>query len=223
MGLFLLGAHLGSFESIRTVGRQQPELTITVTMYEENARKINAILASINPAVRADVIGLGHVDSMLRVSERLDAGGLIGILADRTLPGHGEHAARSMPFLGSPALFPLGPLRMAAMLKRRVIFMTGLYRGGNRYEIHFETLTDFTDVPRAQRDATLNRALVDYVALLEKYCRLAPYNWFNYFDFWQNDSNRTSAPAEPEAAPLKPESKLEPEPEAEVQPGQSKP
>jgi predicted LPLAT superfamily acyltransferase len=195
-GAFLLGAHLGSFEAIREVGRRQPELIITVTMYEENARKINAILESINPALQANVIGLGHVDSMLRVREKLDAGGMIGILADRTLPGHGKHAARSVPFLGEPAMFPLGPLRMAAMLKRRVIFMTGLYRGGNRYEIHFETLTDFTDVPRNQRDATLSRALTDYVALVEKYCRTAPYNWFNYFDFWQMESGTQAGNSE---------------------------
>jgi predicted LPLAT superfamily acyltransferase len=23
-----------------------------------------------------------------------------------------------------------------------------------------------------------------YVARLEHYCRLSPYNWFNFYDFW---------------------------------------
>jgi predicted LPLAT superfamily acyltransferase len=76
---------------------------------------------------------------------------------------------------------------MAAMLRRPVIFMTGLYRGGNRYDIHFEKLADFTQIERAERGAQVQAALARYVALLEKHCRSAPYNWFNYFDFWQTE------------------------------------
>jgi predicted LPLAT superfamily acyltransferase len=26
-----------------------------------------------------------------------------------------------------------------------------------------------------------------YADRLEHYCRLAPYNWFNFHDFWQSD------------------------------------
>ena len=44
-----MGAHLGSFEMIGSVARQQPALRIAMAMYEENARKINAMLRAINP------------------------------------------------------------------------------------------------------------------------------------------------------------------------------
>lgn len=191
-GAFLIGAHLGSFEVVRAIGRTRPDMRVAVTMYEDNARRINAILASINPAAKQDVIGLGQVDSMLKVREYLDTGSMIGILADRTLLGDARDSMQRVDFLGSPAAFPLGPLHMAAMLKRPVIFMTGLYRGGNRYDIHFEKLADFTQIERAERGAQVQAALARYVALLEKHCRSAPYNWFNYFDFWQTEQ---SAPA----------------------------
>jgi predicted LPLAT superfamily acyltransferase len=183
-GAFLMGAHLGSFEVVRAIGRAQPHIRVAITMYEENARKINAILAAVNPAAHHDVIGLGKVDAMLKVRERLDAGSLVGILADRTLRQAGD-ALKERDFLGAPAAFPLGPLHMAAVLRRPVVFMTGLYLGGNRYDIHFETLADFSKVERGERAAAVDAALTRYVALLEKYCRAAPYNWFNYFDFWQ--------------------------------------
>jgi predicted LPLAT superfamily acyltransferase len=183
-GAFLMGAHLGSFEVVRAIGRAQPDMRIAITMYEENARKINAILAAVNPAAHHDVIGLGRVDSMLKVREHLDSGSMIGILADRTLR-HAGDTMKELDFLGTPAAFPLGPLHMAAVLKRPVIFMTGLYRGGNRYDIHFEPLADFSNVQRGERAAEVQAALARYVALLEQYCRAAPYNWFNYFDFWQ--------------------------------------
>jgi predicted LPLAT superfamily acyltransferase len=180
-GVLLMGAHLGSFEVMRALGRQRTGRGISMLMYEENARKINATLAAINPAAVQDIIPLGHMESMLAAKEKLDAGHLVGMLADRRLGGD---PVREIDFLGAPALFPLGPFRVAAMLRRPVLFMTGLYLGGNRYRIHFESLADFSQVDRSQRDAAIEAAQRAYVARLEHHCRTAPCNWFNFFDFW---------------------------------------
>lgn len=182
-GVLLMGAHLGSFEVMRALGRQYFEEGVVMLMYEENARKLNATLAAINPAALQDIIPLGRVDSMLRAREKLAAGHLVGMLADR---GLGNDLTRELDFLGAPAQFPTGPFRVAAMLQRPVMFMTGLYLGGNRYRIHLEPLADFTDLPRGERDAAIAAAQRAYVARLEHYCRQAPYNWFNFFDFWRS-------------------------------------
>ena len=181
-GLFLMGAHLGSFEVIRAIGRKHADLRVAMLMHEDNAQKINAMLAAINPEAVQDIIGLGHIDSMLKVRERLDAGGVVGMLVDRT---PGNDTLYPVQILGADACLPGGPFRMAALLRRPVVFMTGLYLGGNRYAIHFEPLADFSDVARGQRDAALQAAITRYAALLDQYCRKAPYNWFNFFDFWQ--------------------------------------
>lgn len=74
---------------------------------------------------------------------------------------------------------------MAAVLRRPVIFMAGLYLGGNRYAVHFEPLADFSDTPREERDAAIEAAIGRYAILLERHCRESPYNWFNFFDFWR--------------------------------------
>jgi len=182
-GVLLMGAHLGSFEVMRALGRKRGEHTVTMLMYEENARKVNATLAAINPAATQDIIALGRMDSMLLAQEKLAAGHLVGMLADR---GLGNDPTSTIDFLGAPAQFPVGPFRVAAMLRRPVMFMTGLYLGGNRYRIHFEPLADFTDVKRGDRDAAIAEAQRAYVARLEHYCRQAPYNWFNFFDFWRS-------------------------------------
>ncbi len=181
-GTLLMGAHIGSFEVMRSLGRKHAGQVITMLMYEENARMVNATLAAINPAAAQDVIALGRVDSMLQAQEKLAAGHLVGMLADR---GLGDDPARAVDFLGAPALFPLGPFRVAAMLRRPVLFMAGLYLGGNRYRIHFEPLADFSDVARADRDEAIAAAQSRYVERLEQCCREAPYNWFNFFDFWK--------------------------------------
>ena len=187
-GLFLMGAHLGSFEVIRALGRKDTDLRITMVMHQENAQKISAMLAAINPGTVEDIIGLGHIDSMLKVRERLDDGYVVGMLADRT---PGNDVLFPVQVLGADALLPSGPFRMAAMLRRPVLFMTGLYLGGNRYAIHFDTLADFSAVERGQRDAAVEEAINRYAALLDNYCRQAPYNWFNFFDFWPSVSTAT--------------------------------
>lgn len=184
-GLFLLGAHLGSFEVIRALGCRHPDLQVAMVMYEENARKINQMLAAINPAAQQEVIGLGKVDSMLKVNACLQQGKAIGMLADRTLD---DDVMQPVTLLGGSANLALGPFRMAAILRRPVFFMVGLYLGGNRYRIHFEQLADFSCTPRGQRQLEMQRALARYAQLLEKYCRRAPYNWFNFFNFWQSAS-----------------------------------
>ncbi|MHB0982097.1 MAG: LpxL/LpxP family acyltransferase [Thiobacillus sp.] len=181
-GAILMGAHLGSFEVVRAIGRRQPGLRVAMVMYEENARKLNAVLAAINPAAVQDIIPLGQIDSMLRVQACLDEGMVLGVLGDRTLGGD---PTLRVPFLGADAEFPLGPMRLAAMLKRPVLFMSGLYLGGNRYAIRFERLADFSALERSGRDAAIQGAVAAYAACLERHCRAAPYNWFNFFDFWR--------------------------------------
>jgi predicted LPLAT superfamily acyltransferase len=181
-GAFLMGAHMGSFEVVRAIGRRQPDLKVAMVMYEENARKLNAALAAINPAAIADIIPLGQIDSMLQVQSALDAGTVLGVLGDRTLGGD---PTLRLPFLGADAEFPVGPMRLAAMLKRPVLFMSGLYLGGNRYAIHFERLADFSMLERQGRNAAIEAGVAAYAACLERQCRAAPYNWFNFFDFWR--------------------------------------
>ncbi|MBK7814689.1 MAG: acyl-CoA synthetase [Rhodocyclaceae bacterium] len=185
-GVLLLGAHLGSFEVMRALGRRHAGRGISMLMYEENARKINATLAAVNPAAVQDIIPLGRMASMLAAKEKLDAGHLVGMLADRAIERKaGGDPSRAIDFLGVPAPFPVGPFRVAAMLRRPVLFMTGLYLGGNRYRIHFESLADFSSVERAGRDAAIEAAQRAYVGRLEQHCRAAPCNWFNFFDFWR--------------------------------------
>lgn len=181
-GAFLVGAHLGSFEVLRALARENLGLDVAMVMYEENARKINAALAAVNPAARQEIIPLGRAESMLQIRQRLHDGAIVGILGDRTLGGD---ATISVSFLGEPAALPSGPFRLAAMLRQPVIFMAGLYLGGNRYRIHFEALADFSAILAAERNAALHGAVERFAAVLEQHCRAAPYNWFNFFDFWQ--------------------------------------
>ena len=181
VGIFLMGAHMGSFESVRSIARSQPDLKMVLLMYEENARNIKQLLEAINPAAQQDIIALGRPGAMLQVKEKLSEGALIGVLADRTLEQLGNERVQ---FLGAEADFPQGPFRMAAMLHHAVYFMVGIYHGGCRYTVHLEPIMDFSD-NSIDREQAAQLALKRYVQLVEHYCTIAPYNWFNFFDFWQ--------------------------------------
>ncbi len=181
-GCILLGAHLGSFEIMRAYASQVEEAAVSLVMYEENARKLNSVLNAINPELSQHVIGLGKVDSMIKVEEALKRGEFIGILADRDLER--GSASVTCDFLGEPARFPGGPLRLAHMLRSPAVLMVGVYHGGNRYDLHFEALMDAGN-PVLPRNEMIWQAQQRYVARIEYHCRNAPYNWFNFYDFWK--------------------------------------
>ncbi len=178
-GCLLFGAHHGSFEVLRLVGRSQPGLRVSLAMYEATGRKIGAALNAINPHLAPRIIGLGTPGAMIGIRDCLEQGGFVGMLADRTLA---SDTTVRCDFLGAPADFPTGPARLAGLLRPPVVLMVGLFRGGNRYDIHFERLPA-PEAAGADPDAT-RRLIGFYVARLEHYCREAPYNWFNFFDFW---------------------------------------
>jgi predicted LPLAT superfamily acyltransferase len=187
-GLFV-GAHLGSFEALRVLGTEDPDnhqrlpaLVVRMAMFEENARKINTMLEAINPKATQNVISLGRPDAMLQLQDTIANGDFVGMLADRHM---GTEGCNRVDFLGQPALFPGGPFRVALVLKRPVYLMFGIYRGGNRYEIFFEELP-LPDAPKRTEQLILWQQA--YVKRVEHFCRLAPYNWFNFYDFWADDA-----------------------------------
>lgn len=193
-GAFLLGAHIGSFESLHAIGEAVPGLRVAMVMYPENARLIHGALKALAPDFDLRIITIGRAGSTLAIRDWLAGGGVVGLLADRHLAADGGRAAAGagtleIPFLGVPTVFSDGPLRLAVLLRRRVLFMVGLYLGGNRYEVRFEELADFSTpiTDPVERERQMHAALRTYVARLEALVREAPYNWFNFYDYWSED------------------------------------
>ena len=181
-GCLLVGAHLGSFELMRVLGSREHKLPVNVLLYPDNASKIDSVVTELCPELRGRVIPLGRPDTLLRVQECLERGEIVGMLGDRTLKA--DKTIRC-DFLGAPAHFPQGPLLLAAILKAPVVLFFGIYLGGRRYAIHFEPFADALEISRHDRTAQLTPWIQRYAERLEHYCRHAPYNWFNFYDFWR--------------------------------------
>jgi predicted LPLAT superfamily acyltransferase len=181
-GCILLGAHIGSFEVLRAIGREQPTLRVNMLMFEENAQKISSVLSTIAPDLAKEIISLGRPDAFIKTLRSLEKGHFVGLLADRSLRNDSQLV---LPFLGTPARFSGGAFRMMALLQKPVILMVGLYRGGNRYDIHIETFAGPGELSRRADPAEIEALVGRYVARLEHYCHTAPYNWFNFYNFWE--------------------------------------
>jgi predicted LPLAT superfamily acyltransferase len=186
-GAILLGAHLGSFEVLRTLGVTQGHCPLKVLMDTAHNQNITRFFDSLNPSVADTVIAPDRPDTLLRVRESLGAGYSVGMLGDRVF---GADKTTRCEFFGAPATFPVGPILLAAVVHCPVVLFFGLYRGGNRYEIHFEHFADEITLNRDRRAQDVQSWTQRYAARLENYARLEPYNWFNFYSFWDQVSPR---------------------------------
>ncbi len=180
-GSILLGSHLGSFELLRALGVLQRSFSLKVLMDPLHNQNITRFFDALNREIAATVIAPDRPDTLIRVKESLDAGCFIGMLGDRI---SGGDKTTQCQFLNAPATFPAGPVLLAAMMRCPVILFFGLYRGGNRYEIYFEHFADQIDLDRVRRAEDIQFWMQRYAERLEHYSRLAPYNWFNFYPFW---------------------------------------
>jgi predicted LPLAT superfamily acyltransferase len=116
---------------------------------------------------------------------------VVATLADRMRPGNVAILAN---FLGAPAPFPVSPWLLASALHVPVVLAFGLHHGGNRYSLHFERFECEMPRDRQLRDAALADVVQRFAGRLEHFARLAPYNWFNLYDFWDATRAKISAP-----------------------------
>jgi predicted LPLAT superfamily acyltransferase len=180
-GSILLGSHLGSFELLRALGVMQRSFSLKVLMDPLHNQNITRFFDALNREIAATVIAPDRPDTLIRVKESLDAGCFVGMLGDRV---SGGDKTTQCQFLNASATFPAGPVLLAAMMRCPVILFFGLYRGGNRYEIYFEHFADEIDLDRVRRAENIQLWMQRYAERLEHYARLAPYNWFNFYPFW---------------------------------------
>ena len=193
-GCILLGSHLGSFEVLRAFGRDSP-VPVKALMYRGTTGALSSFMEALDPAIRRDVIEIGSPTAMLRVRESLARGEIVGILADRAPPGAQRFA--SVDFLGSPAPFPTGPLALAAALQAPVVLFFGLRRGLRDYQVVIEPFADRIEPDRGPRAAAMQRWTERYATRLAAHCRTHPYNWFNFYDFWEQRRD-VAAAADPD-------------------------
>lgn len=195
-GGILLGAHFGSFEAMR-MRSDAHQIPVNVVGYFRNAARINGVLSRYNPRLSTRFIEVQPESPgfIFKVKERIEAGELVAILGDRV--GHG--AKTTVDFLGGPIELPTGAYVLAAVLGCPIYLTFGVYRPPNGYDLYCELFAERITLSRKNRQRELAVYAQKYAQHLERLCRMAPDNWFNFYEYWLSEPG--SAPAAAIATP----------------------
>ena len=179
-GCLLLGSHLGSFDMMLLAQRALDGRRVCVMMRVDPRTRVRRIAGVHDEEL--NVIPLGRPDSYLRAHAALDAGSIVGALADRS-DGSSDLPVR---FFGRPIGLPVAPHILAARNQAPVLMCFGLYEGSNRYRIEFVEFGP--PPPQSSRGQELQPWVDRYASILEKYATRYPLNWFNFYPYWRDGS-----------------------------------
>jgi len=107
-----------------------------------------------------------------RISEVMQAGDILSMAADRRM---GDHTV-SCPFMGAEAAFPAGPFRICQTLKQPVLLVFVIKQNHRTYRVLCEQLEPSPSMAQ------------QFARRLEEMARTYPYQWFNFYDFWDTKS-----------------------------------
>ncbi|PLZ04290.1 acyltransferase [Burkholderia sp. WAC0059] len=183
-GALVIGSHLGNLEMTRALAARGARANVTAVVHTEHARRFNGMLVAAHEDFSRhlmEVRDFGPQTSML-MQQRIDAGELLVIVGDR-VPVRAAGGTVDVEFLGAPARLAQGPYVLAHALGCPVyLFFCLKERDGHR--LYFEPFAERIALPRRERERHVAQWAQRYAARLEHYCRKAPYQWFNFFDFW---------------------------------------
>ena len=186
-GCLLFGAHLGSFEMLRVLAATGCPVPVQILMYEQNAGKLNSVLQG--RSIRNRRCRSSRSERRRRccwLRRRWRAAKSSHCLPTASSPGTDFSCAR---FSAPKRRFRKGPMILAAALRVPVVLFSAIYRGGRRYDIRFEPFAERIILPRTGRAEALRTECARYAEWLQSRCRDAPYNWFNFYDFWKHDKS----------------------------------
>ena len=187
IGCLLLGSHIGSFEALRSYAVENSSIPIKILMDQDHASMIMRVFNALNSDVASTLIPLdGSPSGLLKVKEIIYSNSIVGLLGDRILDNSSEKILQCT-LLGEAINISSAPIIMAAALKVPVIVFFGIYLGGNRYRIHFDLLAEEIILNRATRQQDIQDWTQKYVDLLEQQMLTHPYNWFNFYNYWEKD------------------------------------
>lgn len=183
-GAVVVSAHFGATELIRALAAHHQRRRINVLIHTKNARRFNELIKRFAPQSQLSLVEASEfgVSTAVELSGAIERGELVVVMGDR-MPVTKTARAVTVDFLGAPAAFPQGPFLLAAAL-RCPTYMLFCSKEHGRHRIHFSQLSEGLTLQRRNRMAGLQAVVERYARELEARVKAAPYQWFNFYDFW---------------------------------------
>ncbi|MDC7219033.1 MAG: hypothetical protein PQJ59_03770 [Spirochaetales bacterium] len=194
-GAVIIGSHLGNIEMLRAFasleeGSHIPEFGIHSVVDFAGTAQFNRLLKEINPQSMVQLVNASDIgaDTIIRLQEGIERGDLVIIAGDRTAKNNRGKSTR-VDFLGEKASFPTGAFILASLLEGPVYYMFAL-RTNDRdlkspYEFHVYKSAHELGKSRRERKQNIEKVTKEYVSHLESLCLKHPYQWYNFFNFWE--------------------------------------
>ncbi len=184
-GGLLVTAHMGCLEMCQASADTVQGMTLTVLVHTVHAERFNRMLERLSPGRAISLMQVTEITPATAVilAERIARGEFVAIAGDRVPLVAGRASAVNVPFLGHVAPFPTGAYMLASLLKCP-LFAIGCIRQGDHHEVVFQRLAERVVLPRADRLGASAVLAAEFAQGLERLLVRAPYEWFNFFAFW---------------------------------------
>lgn len=193
-GVFVFSSHLGNMELLRSLSENNRQLVgrdvpVYVIMDTKVSAQFSATLSSINKMVDFNIIDASEIgpDSMVTLMDAVENGGMVVIAGDRTSANNRDKIIKQS-FLGKEAAFPYGAFLMPFLLKAPVYHLFALRKRtsifSSKYKFYIEKSKINFECARSEREANIKACCAEYAGKLEKFCQMYPYQWYNFFNFW---------------------------------------
>ncbi|MEP7211376.1 MAG: lipid A biosynthesis acyltransferase [Alphaproteobacteria bacterium] len=194
-GALILTAHLGNPEIVRAIASTAGKFRINVLVHTAHAEMFNRIVQRFAPDSPVRLMQVTDVDlgMAMRLSAAVERGEWIVMTGDRVAVKERQSSSVQVDFLGAQAPFAAGPYILASALRCPTYTLFCLKRG-KRYTVEFELFADPVELPRGRRQEAIQRYAQMFALRLERALARAPFQWFNFYDYWPSRSADTSTP-----------------------------
>jgi len=181
-GGMLISGHIGNWEIAGQL-LNRLEKNINIILYDAEHEQIKKYLSNVFTERRVNFILIredySHLQEIKLALERYE---IIAMHGDRFIEGN---KVFSVEFMGKQALFPAGPVNLAARFGVPVSYVFAVKETRKHYHFYATPLRniEFSNNLK-ERESLLKEAVVEYVSAFEKIVKKYPLQWFNYYNFW---------------------------------------
>ena len=181
-GVILVAGHLGNWELAGSYIAARGVPMEAVARQMENPL-FDSFLTRTRNRLGMRIIWDG--DAVRRVPRALRENGVVGFLIDQGAAGL---ASTWVPFFKRLAKTPRGPAVFALRFGSPVVFVAPLRKPDGRFTIGFE---EIPVIHSGDKDTDIDRIVADYTAVLERWVRRSPDQYFWHHRRWKHQQPNT--------------------------------
>lgn len=193
-GQLIVGSHFGNLEFCRGFMHRYKSKVINILLYDKHAGNFVKIMQKENQDSRLNVFQVDEFDvtTIITLRDKIDAGEWVFIAGDR-IPLSGLERTVDVKFFGQTAPLPIGPYILAKALACPVKFMFAYRHKSENNKVVFDVtpVCDSLVLSRRNKLNDIRQYAQQFANKLEEHSLKAPYQWFNFYDFWKPEIEPT--------------------------------